>query len=90
MIRWSSLALDEVMAIDGRYRPADPALADRMGHALTEAARFLVRHPFAGAPIDDGDRRKWVVRETPYIILYRYGRGLRILRVQHNPGKWRA
>jgi plasmid stabilization system protein ParE len=90
MIRWSSLALEEVMAIDGRYRPADPALADRMGRALTEAARFLVRHPFAGAPIDDSDRRKWVVRETPYIILYRYGRGLRILRVQHNPGKWRA
>lgn len=90
MIRWSSLALEEVMAIDGRYRPADPALADRMGRALTEAARFLVRHPFAGAPIDDGDRRKWAVRETPYIILYRYGRGLRILRVQHNPGKWRA
>jgi Plasmid stabilisation system protein. len=90
MIRWSSLALEEVMAIDGRYRPADPALADRMGRALTEAARFLVRHPFAGAPIDEGDRRKWAVRETPYIILYRYGRGLRILRVQHNPGKWRA
>lgn len=90
MIRWSAHACRDLETIDSFYRHDDPSFADQVGREALSAARFLAANPFAGPRLDEADRRKWVVKGTPYILLYRpAGEDLLILRVQHNRQDWR-
>jgi toxin ParE1/3/4 len=87
---WASRALDDLAGIDDFHSQHDPAHADHVGRAAVRAARFLAEHPYAG-PRVEGDKRKWRVPGTYYLLLYRVvPEGVEILRVHHGRENWIA
>ena len=83
-VRWALLARADLARIDEYYRAIDHAIADRIGHRLFAATDFLADLPFAGPVAAHGDRRKWSVAKTPYVVLYRVAEThIRVLRVLH-------
>jgi plasmid stabilization system protein ParE len=61
----------------------------RVGRAAIAAARFLAERPEAGPALADG-ARKWRVRGTDYVLIYRPVRqGIQVLRVHHARQDWR-
>jgi toxin ParE1/3/4 len=84
-IRWARLAQHDLAAVDDHYMLIDPAIALDIGERILAAARFLQETPLAGPMTGQGDRRKWRVRGTPFILFYRLADDhLRILRVLHS------
>ena len=84
-LRWAPLARTDLARIDAYYRAINEAIADRMGQQLFTATDFLCDFPLAGPISAQGNRRKWSVAKTPYILFYRVAdTHIRILRVLHN------
>ena len=89
-VRWTPLARADLEAIDIFYAAQDPDFATRVGRLAIGAARFLSEWPGSGALISDGAIRKWPVKGTPYILIYRVLKDrIEILRVRHNREDWR-
>ena len=87
--RWTTPARGDLAAVDDYYRELSPAYSLRVGRAALAAGRFLAEFPEAG-PAFDGDRRKWRVRATEYVLLYRaVPGGVEILRLEHARRDWR-
>ncbi len=83
-IRWAPLARQDLVEVDEHYGAIDRRLADIVGARIISAALFLRDMPLAGPATGHGDRRKWRIRGTPYLLFYRVAGGeLRILRVLH-------
>jgi toxin ParE1/3/4 len=90
-IRWHRRAQTDLSHIDGHYFAIDPDVANDMARKLVAAARFLAEWPEAGAHIEDGPRRSWTVRKSPYVVIYRaYPDHIRILGVRHGRQDWRT
>lgn len=84
-VRWAPLARRDLDKIDSYYRRIDPDLADRMGTDILSATALLGESPLIGPVAAYGNRRKWRVARTPYIIFYRAAKThIRILRVLHD------
>ncbi|WP_420542780.1 type II toxin-antitoxin system RelE/ParE family toxin [Sphingomonas naphthae] len=65
--------------------------ADAMLLRIHSAAAFLTGMPHAGQRLEDTAARKWTVRGTNYVLLYRViGERLDILRVHHAAEDWRT
>jgi toxin ParE1/3/4 len=89
-IIWSVSAQRDLAEIDLHYLSIDPDLADRIGRAALAAARFLAENPMAGPAVEGTNKRKWIVRGTPYLIFYRAENDrLRIVRVRHMAQDWK-
>jgi toxin ParE1/3/4 len=66
------------------YDGLDAALAIEISDRIAAAARTLAELPYAGPVTARGDRRKWRVPKTEYVLFYRpVGDHIRILRVLH-------
>ncbi len=86
---WTRPAQDDLDALDDEFSQLSPDYAYRVGSAALAAGRFLANHPGAG-PVLDGAVRKWLVRKTDYVILYRETKsGVEILRLHHAKRDWR-
>jgi toxin ParE1/3/4 len=84
LIKWSGPARRDFSRIDAHYFEIDPAIANRMGGDVIRAAQFLLDNPMAGPVVEQTRMRKWIVRKTPYILLYRPDAGgIRIVRIRH-------
>ena len=84
-IRWALLAQADIARIFRYYRGIDPAVAAGLVERIVAAARILSGLPKAGPATPRGDRRKWNVPKTDYILFYRIERDhVRILRVLHS------
>ncbi len=89
LLLWSQPARTEFDAIDAHHGRIDTAQADRIGDAIIAAANFLTDWPLAGPGILKTTQRKWRVKATPYILLYRPDHHvLRILHVVHDAQDW--
>jgi toxin ParE1/3/4 len=89
-IRWALKARADLFDIDHHYREIDPDLADAMLDRIEDAPTILIDHPQAGETIDSLGVRKWRVRRTSFLLLYRFTRGrIEITRVVHASGDWR-
>lgn len=83
-IRWALLAQADYARIARHYQAIDPALAVEIGDRILKATRILAEVPHAGPVTPRGDRRKWRVPRTGYILFYRFESDhVRILRVLH-------
>ena len=90
-VHWTPLARADLEAIDSFYAAEDPEFADRVGRTAIAAARFLSEWPGSGSLVSDGGIRKWPVKATPYILVYRVLKAsIQILRVRHNREDWRG
>jgi toxin ParE1/3/4 len=87
--RWTPAAQDDFSALDDESSQLSSDYAYRVGRAALAAARFLAENPGAG-PVLDGTVRKWRVRQTDYVLLYRITKtGVEILRLMHAMRDWR-
>ncbi|MFD1033894.1 type II toxin-antitoxin system RelE/ParE family toxin [Sphingomonas hankookensis] len=90
-LNWSGPARADLEAIDDTLSIIDLALADRMIDRIEGAGSFLREHPMAGSTILSGAVRKWRVRGTPYLLLYRpLADRIEILRIRHDREDWDA
>lgn len=86
---WSPTAQADLAAIDDFLYDEDPDFADRVALSSVSSARCLLDWPFAGSSWGDGDQRKWRVKQTPYILIYRpVDDAIVILRVLHERQDW--
>ncbi len=67
---WSAAALADFDALDRYYAEYSTDHAFRVGNLAIGAGKLLAENPLMG-PVVEGDLRKWTVRGTDYIILYR-------------------
>ncbi len=89
-IIWSRSARDDLAGIDGYYRQLNPLFAAKVGRLAIRAALLLAEYPDAGERLDGHGRRRWLVANTPYLLLYRVvGNELRIIRVMHHAQDWK-
>lgn len=87
--RWTPEAQDDFSALDDQFSKLSPDYAYRVGRAALAAARFLAENPGAG-PVLEGSVRKWRVRKTDYVLLYRITQsGVEIVRLIHAMRAWR-
>jgi len=87
---WSTPAQIDLIDIDDFYRLEHAEVADRFGNVMIAAAEFISEHPKIGTIIDNTDFRKWTVRKTPYVLLYRpIAGGVEILRIRHMHEDWK-
>lgn len=86
---WTPSAQDDFDALDDEFSQLGADHAYRVGRAALAAGRFLAGYPGAG-PVLDGAIRKWRVRGTEYVILYRIADdGVEIVRLHHARRDWR-
>lgn len=90
-IEWTGTASVDLEAIDDHLMAVDPALANATIDRIEAAGAFLRQTPGAGRIILSGGIRKWTVRNTPYLLLYRIvPNRIEILRVRHDREDWQA
>jgi toxin ParE1/3/4 len=90
LANWTPEAQADLAKIDDFYAEIAPDYADRVGDAALAAARFLAQFPYARTSIDIDNARKWIVRATPFILIYRPLRDtVEILRVRHMAKDWK-
>jgi len=78
------MARRDLTRVHTYYAGHDAALATAIVGRVLAATRTLGDMPRAGPVTPRGDRRKWLVPKTPYLLLYRVERDhVRILRVLH-------
>lgn len=87
---WSALALRDLDDLDSYFRDLAPDHSLRIARLAVAAGRFLADNPGAGSPAPL-ELRKWRVKGTDYLILYRASRsGIEITRLMHARRNWRA
>ena len=86
---WSAAALADFDDLDRFYAEFSTDHARRVGKLAVEAGKLLAENPLMG-PVVEGSLRKWTVRGTDYIILYRPGEaGVEIARLIDARHNWR-
>lgn len=87
---WTPDAKRDLSRIDDYFAESDHEFADRVGRLAIDTARFLAENQYVGPVIEPGSSRKWPVRKTPYLLIYRPVRGgVEILRVRHAHEDWK-
>jgi len=83
-IRWAPLARADIERMLRSHALHDTEAGIDIQDRILASARFLAAVPAAGPVSVRGDRRKWRVAGTKYILFYRItGDHIRILRVPH-------
>lgn len=89
-VEWTLAARGDLAEIDAEFAARDAEFADRVGRMAILAGRLLSEWPGSGSLMSDGLVRKWPVRGTPYLLLYRVLKGrIQILRVRRAREDWR-
>ena len=84
----TAIARDDLAEIDAYWWMIDPYLSERLLVRLGAAAQFFVDVPHADRSLADAVR-KWSVRGTPYLLLYRTRDDkVETLRVGHASRDW--
>lgn len=88
--RWSRQARDDLARADTYYRERSVAYAYSIGREAIAAGRFLADFPAAG-PVFGGGTRKWRIKNTDYLLIYRViPGGVEIVRMRHAHENWRT
>jgi toxin ParE1/3/4 len=90
-LRWTARASADVVDALRYYKAIDPLLALMLRKRIAAAPTPLVERPGLGSPTGQHDTRKWRVRGTPFLLLYRIlvDGTVEILRVHHTAQNWR-
>lgn len=86
---WAKNAQGDLARIVSFYGPLDGEFAQRVLKEAIKAGEFLCEYPQAGPATRQRGLRKWRVKTTPFLLLYRStANGLRITRVTHQAQNW--
>ena len=90
-VEWTIPAVQDLRAIDDHWCASGAERADEILDTIREAGDFLAGLPNAGPVMEAANVRKWRVRDTNYILLYRLvDDRVQILRVRHGRENWRG
>jgi toxin ParE1/3/4 len=67
---------------------SNPTAALAMWDTIERRVERLVDHPRSGRPGRIPETRELVVAGTPYIVVYRIGRSVELLRILHGARLW--
>jgi toxin ParE1/3/4 len=85
---WADSAEADLYSIAGYYAQHDPDLPDEILGRIIAAPLALLDQPRLGALVELG-LRKWAVRHTPFILLYRIDvASVEVARVVHANSNW--
>jgi toxin ParE1/3/4 len=86
---WALQAEADLYEIADHYAAISPDLADEILNRIFEGPLVLLDYPQLGQPAGLLELRKWAVRRTPFILLYRVlGTDLEVARVVHAASDW--
>lgn len=86
---WSPLALDDLAAIDDYWWSHNRDRAEEILDRIEASGNYLVELPHAGPAIDNLSARKWKVKQTDYLLIFRiHPDRIEVLRVQHASQNW--
>ncbi|MBI3375853.1 MAG: type II toxin-antitoxin system RelE/ParE family toxin [Betaproteobacteria bacterium] len=83
-LRWTRPALADLVEAQEHIAKDNPSAAHEVAQRVWDAAEGFRAHPEIGRPGHVEGTREWVVRRTPYLIVYRVtNEGVEILHVWH-------
>lgn len=86
---WSVSAETDLYEIADHYAQFDPSLPDLILRRIADAPLILLDNPWIGPPAGHYELRKWLVRKTPFLLLYRVaGESVEVVRVVHSASDW--
>ena len=87
-VEWTARARDDLAKIDAYWWSIDEDLAETLLSRIEAAANILRERPRIGRLVDESVR-KWGIRGTPYLLLYRdRSDRIEVLRVHHASQDW--
>ena len=87
---WTRRAQDDLTAADDYWHDINPDFALRLRRQAVAASAFLANWPFAG-PAFGGGTRKWRIRTTDYLLIYRVvPGGIEVVRLRNAHENWRT
>lgn len=92
-LRYTTDALAHLEAINDFVSERNPAAAQRIAADIQSAALRLCEFPFIGQGSDAPETRQWVVRNSPYLIVYEVDDArdeIRVLGIFHGAQDWRS
>jgi len=90
-LRWTHPALADLIEAQSFIARDNPTAAAAVAQRIWDAATKLCDNPSSGRPGKFPGTREWVVRDTPYLIVYRAkDDAVEILRVWHSRRNWQA
>ena len=90
-LAWSALALRDFEEATEYIAQDNPLAAQQIAERILTATQKLSDYPFIGHPGDDEDTREWLVRHTPYVLVYEiHGDTVYLSRVWHTRRDRRA
>ncbi len=88
-IRWTASAVEDLAQLRAYLAERNPRAARQTARRIREQVRALARYPSLGRPGRIPATRELVVRETPFIVMYRVrDQDLELLRVLHGMRRW--
>ncbi len=88
-LRWADAAKTDLLAIADYYDAIDPRIGQRMLASIVDAPRLLRERPLIGPSVGLHGLRKWSVRRTPFVLLYRVTpTEIEVARVLHAAQNW--
>ena len=89
-LRWSRLAVEDLLALRSRIAEDNPAAAQKIARIIISSIqRLLSENAEIGRPGRVPGTRELVIARTPYIVPHRVRRGvIHVLRVYHGKRRW--
>jgi plasmid stabilization system protein ParE len=82
-LRFSARAHSQLLAIHEYIEKRNPAAAARIGTNIRHAAEVLRYFPYSGRQGRSPGTREWLIRRSPYVMVYEIDAGEDILGVFH-------
>lgn len=88
-LKWTKRALRQLIHAEDYIAKDNPAAAQAVGERVADAARLLPTQPWIGRPGRVEGTREWVVKQTPYLLVYAIESDfVQIVGVIHSKQRW--
>lgn len=88
-LRWSEGASADIFRLVEQAEADQAGVADRLFELILSAPQILCEYPGAGATLGHSELRKWLIKKTPFLLIYRERSDeIEITRVLHRASDW--
>ena len=88
-LKWTRRALEQLVEAQEYIAQENPIAARQVGERIADATRLLLTQPKMGHQGRVAGTLEWVVRRTPYFVVYKLENDeLIVLRVIHGKQHW--
>jgi len=88
-LKWTKRALQQLIQAQDYIALDNPAAAQTIAQRIANASQLLPTQPWIGRPGRIDGTREWVVKQTPYLLVYAIDDNeLQIVGVIHSKQRW--